>query len=211
MPLKLDSTDTAILRALLEDGRKSYREVAREVNVSTPTVESRIKRLTQAGIIKKFTPVLDTNRVEGEMTALISLKVELPKLDATIATLSALEEVRNVFVTTGESNLVIRVALPSNMALQDFLGSKISSLESTELVSSQIITKTMKDEQGVALTGEIAVSLVCDTCGQEVKGEPFVLNVGGGKRFFCCKSCLSIYKEKYKTGLAAIEARQASG
>ncbi len=210
MPLKLDTTDMAILRALLADGRRSYREVSRQVGVSTPTVESRVKRLTQAGIIKKFTPVLDSNRVEGEMTALISLKVDLPKLDAAVATLSALEEVRNVFVTTGDSNLVIRVALPSNMALQDFLGSKISPLESAKLVSSQIITKTMKDEQGVALIGELAVSLVCDTCGQEVKGEPFILNVGGGKRFFCCKSCLSIYKEKYKAGLASIEAKQAS-
>lgn len=211
MPLKLDNTDTAILRALLADGRRSFREVSRQVGVSTPTVESRIKRLTQAGIIKKFTPILDINRVEGVTTALVSLKVELAKLDSAVSTLSALEEVRNIFITTGDTNLVIRVALPSNTALQDFLGSKISSLESAKLVSSQIITKTMKDEQGVAVTGEIAVSLVCDTCGQEVKGEPFILNVGEGKRFFCCKSCLSIYKEKYKTGLAAIAAKQASG
>lgn len=210
MPLKLDKTDMAILRALLANGRKSFREVAREVNVSTPTVESRIKRLTQAGIIKKFTPVLDTNRVEGEITALISLRVELPKLDSAISSLSALDEVRNVFVTTGDANLVMRVALPTNNALQDFLGSKISSMDGAQLVSSQIITKTMKDEQGIAFTGEIAVSLVCDTCGQEVKGEPFVLNVGEGKRFFCCKSCLSIYKEKYKAGLAAVAAKHTS-
>ncbi len=180
------------------------------MGVSTPTVESRIKRLTQAGIIKKFTPVLDTNRVEGEMTALISLKIELPRLEATTAALSTLEEVRNVFVTTGDANLVIRVALPSNTALQDFLDSKISSMESTKLVSSQIITRTMKDEQGVSLIGDIAVSLICDTCGQEVKGETFTLNVGEGKRFFCCKSCLSLYKEKYKTGLTAIAAKRAS-
>ncbi len=209
MPLKLDTVDMLILRALLADGRKSFREVSREVKVSTPTVESRIRRLTQAGVIRKFTPVLDTNRVEGEMTALISLRVELQKLDSTIGRLSALDEVRNIFVTTGDANLVIRVALPSNTALQEFLGSKIATLESTHLVSSQIITKTMKDEQGLALTGEIAVSLVCDTCGQEVKGEPFALNVGEGKRFFCCKSCLSIYKEKYKTGLAAIAAKHS--
>lgn len=209
MPLKLDTMDKAILRVLLSDGRKSFRQVAREVHVSTPTVESRIRRLTQAGIIKKFTPVLDTNRVEGEITALISLRVDLPKLESTLAALAALEEVRNVFVTTGDANIVIRVALPSNVALQDFLDSRISPLESTKQVSSQIITKTLKDEQGVALAGEIAVSLLCDTCGQEVKGEPFILNVGEGKRFFCCKTCLATYKEKYKTGLAAV-ARRAS-
>ena len=210
MPLKLDTTDTKILRALLQNGRKSFREIAREVNVSTPTVESRIRRLTQTGIIKKFTPVLDTSRMEGTIAALLSLKIDIPKLNLAVSTLSSLEEVRDIFVTTGDTNVVIRVALRSNNDLQNFLGSTISSLKGTKLLSSQIITQTLKDEQGTAFIGEIAVRIDCDTCGQEVKGEPFTLNVGEGKRFFCCKSCLALYKEKYKSRLATIAANQAS-
>ena len=207
MPLELDKTDVAILRALMEDGRRSFREVARSVGVSAPTVESRVRRLLQAGIIRKIAPILDPDKVERGVAGLILLKADLQELESAVKSLAALEEVRNVFVTTGEANLVLRVVASSNEKIQDFLGLQVSRLEGVTLVSSQIITRTYKDEQGIALTGPFSVSLTCDTCGGEVKGRPFVLNVGEGKRFFCCKTCLSSYKDKYGPRIAALSSK----
>ncbi|MEP0824151.1 MAG: AsnC family protein, partial [Nitrososphaera sp.] len=45
MPVQLDDTDVAILKSLMEDGRKSFRAISREIKVSTPTVKSRYERL----------------------------------------------------------------------------------------------------------------------------------------------------------------------
>ncbi|MFL6457435.1 MAG: AsnC family protein [Nitrososphaeraceae archaeon] len=36
-----DKVDLAIINSLMQDGRKSFRQIAREIKVSTPTVESR--------------------------------------------------------------------------------------------------------------------------------------------------------------------------
>ncbi|MEM2905776.1 MAG: AsnC family transcriptional regulator [Candidatus Bathyarchaeia archaeon] len=197
MPLELDNTDLAILRALMEDGRRSFREIAHTVGVSAPTVESRVRRLFQTGIIRKVAPILDPDKVERGVAALVLLKADLQELENLVKSLAALEEVRNVFITTGEANLVVRVVAPSNEKIQDLLVSQISRLRGVTLASIQIITRTYKDEQGVPLTGPLAVSLKCDTCGDEVHGKPFILNVGEGQRFFCCKTCLSTYKQKY--------------
>lgn len=196
MPLRLDETDTSILKALMKDGRLSFRQIAAQVGVTTPTVESRVKRMTESGVIKKIAPILDIDKVEKGAAVLLMLKVELGKVNSTLEKLTPLDEVRNVFLSTGAANVVVRVAVSSNEAIQKFLDEQVAPL-GVDVVSSEVITRTVKDEQGVALYGQMAVALVCDYCGGEISGRPFTLNVGQGKRFFCCKTCLGSYKEKY--------------
>ena len=196
MPLKLDETDTSILKALMKDGRLSFRQIATQVGVTTPTVESRVRKMTESGVIKKIAPVLDIDKVEKGVAVLLMLKVELGKVNSTLEKLTPLDEVRSVFLSTGAANVVVRVATSSNEAFQKFLDERVAPL-GADVVSSEVITRTVKDEQGVALYGEMAVALVCDYCGGEISGKPFTLNVGEGKRFFCCKICFGSYKEKY--------------
>ncbi len=45
MPFQLDGYDVSILKALLKDGRKSFREISRETGITTPTVKARFNRL----------------------------------------------------------------------------------------------------------------------------------------------------------------------
>ena len=54
MPLQLDDYDVSILRSLLEDGRKSFREVSRETGITTPTVKARFARLVNVGFKVSF-------------------------------------------------------------------------------------------------------------------------------------------------------------
>ena len=180
----------------MKDGRLSFRQIANQVGVTTPTVESRVKKMTGSGVIKKIAPILDIDKVEKGVAALLMLKVELAKVNSVLERLAPLDEVRSVFLSTGEANVIVRVAASSNEAFQDFLNQRVASLD-VDVVSSEVITKTVKDEQGVALYGDMAVALVCDYCGGEVSGRPFTLNVGDSKRYFCCKTCLASYKEKY--------------
>lgn len=182
----------------MKDGRLSFRQIAAQVGVTTPTVETRVKKMTESGVIKKIAPILDIDKVEKGVAALLMLKVELSKVNTVLEKLAPLDEVRSVFLSTGQANLILRVATSSNETFQDFLNERIASL-GVDVISSEVITRTVKDEQGVALYGEMAVALVCDYCGGEISGKPFTLNVGEGKRFFCCKTCLSSYKEKYNT------------
>ena len=63
MPVELDNTDIAILKSLMEDGRKSFRAISREIKVSTPTVKSRYERLVNIGLIKAVKPEIDLSKV----------------------------------------------------------------------------------------------------------------------------------------------------
>ena len=59
MPLQLD-----ILKSLLKDDRKSFREILRETGITTPTVKARFTTLVNVGLIKSVSPIIDFNIIE---------------------------------------------------------------------------------------------------------------------------------------------------
>ena len=74
MDTKLDNIDIAIVKSLMQDGRKSFRQIAREIRVSTPTVEARFSRMRGVGIIKNIQPIFDVEKIDSQMSALIFIK-----------------------------------------------------------------------------------------------------------------------------------------
>jgi DNA-binding Lrp family transcriptional regulator len=67
MPLSLDRIDVSILKSILEDGRKSFRQISRDTGITTPTVKARYERLVNVGFIKGVLPVFDFEKVESAM------------------------------------------------------------------------------------------------------------------------------------------------
>jgi len=65
MPVSLDEIDVSILKSILEDGRKSFRQISRETGISTPTVKARYERLVNIGFIKGVLPVFDFEKIES--------------------------------------------------------------------------------------------------------------------------------------------------
>jgi DNA-binding Lrp family transcriptional regulator len=64
LPVDLDDIDVAILKSLMEYGRKSFRAISRQIKVSTPTVKSRSERLVNIGLIKSVKPEIDLSKVD---------------------------------------------------------------------------------------------------------------------------------------------------
>jgi len=64
MPFSLTDADVAILKGLLKNGRKSFRQISRETGISTPTVKARFDRLVNIGFIKSVSPILDFKKVD---------------------------------------------------------------------------------------------------------------------------------------------------
>jgi DNA-binding Lrp family transcriptional regulator len=66
MPLQLDGYDVSILKSVLNDDRKSFREISHETGITTPTVKARFTRLVNVGFIKSVSPVLNFDIIENE-------------------------------------------------------------------------------------------------------------------------------------------------
>jgi DNA-binding Lrp family transcriptional regulator len=79
LPVQLDDTDVAIVKSLMEDGRKSFRAISREIKVSTPTVKARYERLVNMGLIKSVKPEIDLSKVDKGIKNEFGATLELIK------------------------------------------------------------------------------------------------------------------------------------
>jgi DNA-binding Lrp family transcriptional regulator len=71
LPFQPDDIDIAIIRSLIKDGRKSFRQISREIKVSTPTVQARYERLVNVGLIKSVSPIIDNEMLEEKTQKLL--------------------------------------------------------------------------------------------------------------------------------------------
>lgn len=206
MSTRIDDTDYLILKSLFEDGRKSLREIARLASISTPTVEKRLRRMINNGVIKKITPILDPNKISDSITAVISLRGPQFRLEQIGEKLSKLEEVRNVWFTLGDSNMIVRLNVANPDDLQHLITENIGNVENVSVTASNIITRTLKDEQTVVLKPGLGLRLKCDYCGGEIKADAHILKIADRERYLCCRGCLASYKQKYKEKIKALQA-----
>jgi Lrp/AsnC family leucine-responsive transcriptional regulator len=65
MPFELDDIDISIINSILEDGRKSFRQISRDTGITTPTVKARYERLVNVGFIKGVLPIFDFEKIES--------------------------------------------------------------------------------------------------------------------------------------------------
>ena len=69
----MDEIDEKILEKLNENARKSYREIARELNISLTTVANRIKRMEDEKIIERYIPLINQEKIGYDLTAVINV------------------------------------------------------------------------------------------------------------------------------------------
>lgn len=116
----LDKFDKKILSLLDENGRASYAEIGRKIGLSASWVRERMQRLTDEGVIKKFTIDVDQSFLGNNLEAFVLIKLFTGKLKPFIAAVNNFEGVIKSYRITGDQNVLMKVALKDHKHLQDF-------------------------------------------------------------------------------------------
>lgn len=116
-----DALDVALLRALHEHPRIGDLELSRTVKVARATVQGRLRRMDENGVIRDWAPSLDVAAAGFPVQAFVTLEIAQGALDEVTADLVAIPEVLEAHVTTGSYDVVCRVACASHAQLQDVL------------------------------------------------------------------------------------------
>ena len=133
--MKLDKVDVKILKILQNDGRASFRDIAKKVGVTTPTVSSKVSMYEQMGIIKGFGVLLDAEAL-GEISILLSIKSKPSDAPKIGDKLKVLEEVREVYLVGG-SWVHAKVTLTDTSHLNQFISNSSSQTSSPPLTIHQ--------------------------------------------------------------------------
>jgi DNA-binding Lrp family transcriptional regulator len=115
----MDALDHKILSLLVEDGRRTYDDIARRVSLSAPSVKRRIDRLREQGALEGFTAVVDHGAIGWNTEALVELFYRPgTTLDEVAETLRDHAEVVEAWSVTGDADAIARVRTEDNTALE---------------------------------------------------------------------------------------------
>jgi len=115
----MDTTDRQILALLLEDGRRTYDDLAGHVSLSAPAVKRRVDKLRARGALQGFTAVVDYAALGNQTEALIELFFAPgTPLDEVARTLRDYPEVVEAWSVTGEADAIVRVRTQDNADLE---------------------------------------------------------------------------------------------
>ncbi len=118
----MENADRAIVRALLDDGRTSYTDLAKAAGLSVSAVHQRVRRLEQRGVLRGYAARVDPAALGLPLTAFISITPTDPAApdDAPqrLAHLTAIEACHSV---AGEESYILKVRVASPDELETLL------------------------------------------------------------------------------------------
>lgn len=124
MPKPLDAIDRKILATLVADGRISNNQLAEAVGLSSAPCWQRMRRLEKEGYIEAYAAILNQEMLGLAETVLVD--VELDRHDDKIVdgfgrSMAAMPEVLEVYLTTGEYDYFVKVAVDGTRGYEEFL------------------------------------------------------------------------------------------
>lgn len=105
--MALDDLDRRILKELLNNSNRSYRQLAVDLNIAPGTVLNRIKEMEKQGIIEGYSVIIDHKKLASKITAIIELTTSGGKLEEMERKISRLANIYGVYNTTGSPDAVI--------------------------------------------------------------------------------------------------------
>jgi len=141
----LDEIDRKLLRELLTDSKRSYRELARSIGVSTATVINHIKRLESAGVLTDYTVRLDGERLGYELTVITEITVSKGKLLEVEEEVAKIPNVCAVYDVTGLTDAMVIAKFKSRRNLSDFT-KKLLAMPYVERTNTHVVLTTMKED-----------------------------------------------------------------
>ncbi|MGL4310047.1 MAG: Lrp/AsnC family transcriptional regulator [Paracoccaceae bacterium] len=148
MTARLDEMDRKILAELQEDASQSLDEIARKVNSSKTPVWNRIRRMREAGVLKRQTVILDPDALGLEACFFVLIRTsehEAGWQKKFLAALRARPEVLEAHRLAGEIDYILKVRVANARAYDTFYQALISEVRIynvTALLSMEEIKST---------------------------------------------------------------------
>ena len=138
--MDIDKINLAIIKHL-RSGRKSYKKIAEELNVSENTVRARVHKLIESGILE-ITGLVDPEAISGHRIVMVGVKLKTMDLVRKGEEFSKLKGVISVSVVTGRFDLIMIVLLKAGFGLLEFYTEEVSKLKDVQSVETFVVYKS---------------------------------------------------------------------
>jgi len=135
--VELDEIDYKILETLRRDARTPFTEVGRDLGISDATVHVRVNKMMDAGIIKRYTIVVDEEALGRKVHGFVLINVNPGSLEEAANQLVQNERVSAVYEIHGPNDLIVKVEVGTLDEMRDLV---LKVREIPNVTTSELIT-----------------------------------------------------------------------
>lgn len=149
--MKIDHIDKKILELLTKNGRMSYSDIGKELDLSRVSVRERVNQLIKNDVIEKFSVVINSEKMGKNVSAFFEVDCEPAYLVEVAQKLADNPCVSSCYQMTGPSTLHMHVLVDDFEALEKFINNELYALEGITRVESHILLRRFKSRSGMKL------------------------------------------------------------
>lgn len=150
MTLELDDTDRQILNRLQDDARRSFKDIAKEVNVSEATVFVRVRKLLKNDVIKSFKAIVDPKLVGKGTLAFVMLRVNPNVYTKVLPILMKMDDIYEIYDVTGAYYAILKIRTKSTEELAAIID-KIGMIEGITGTETAVVLRSIKEELSIKI------------------------------------------------------------
>ncbi|MCB1787913.1 MAG: winged helix-turn-helix transcriptional regulator [Gammaproteobacteria bacterium] len=148
---KLDRIDRRILRALQEDGRISYVDLAEKVGLSTSPCLERVRRLERDGVIRGYAALLDPSQLDAGL--LVFVEISLSYTSGTVfedfrRAVGRWREILECHLVSGDFDYLLKIRIADITSYRQLLGEILHTLpgvrDSRTLVTMETVQESTR-------------------------------------------------------------------
>ncbi len=150
----LDLADIRLLSAMQRDGRMSNQNLAEAAGMSSSACWRRVRALEAAGVIEKYTAVLNPEACGLDFHAIlhVGLARHDPELvNSFVDAVTYRSEVVECFATTGDADYHLRVCCRNKDAYNRFMETFLFRIPGVSTVRTNLILREVKQNQALPL------------------------------------------------------------
>ena len=147
--ITLDDIDIKILKIINDDVRISYRQISRDLDVSVGTIHNRIDKMVKVGVIKKFSPIIDHEKLGFVLTTIIGVRVKGGNLKNWEEKTLFNKNIVGIYDVTGEYDAFLIAKLRNTNELNQFIKELLKD-PIIERTYTQTVLDVIKEDMGSA-------------------------------------------------------------
>ncbi len=154
--MTIDELDARLIALLRAEPRIGLVEVARRLEVARGTVQARLAKLQDRGVIRGHGPEVDPARLGYPVLAFVFLQIAQGRLKEAVAVLGTTPEVLEATATSGPSDLLCRIVARDTEHLQEIVNRLLSNNAIRRSTSYIALSQPIPYRTGPLLTKAVA-------------------------------------------------------
>ncbi|CAN1210318.1 Lrp/AsnC family transcriptional regulator [Tumidithrix helvetica PCC 7403] len=155
---QLDDRDRLLLQLLQENSRTSNAELARQLNLTPPGLQKRLKKLEDSGCIDGYVTLVNREALGLDLLCFtqVTLSHNQPECVGQFCErMQGLPEVLECHHLTGEFDYLLKVVVPDHQELERFLNEEITLIPGVDKVRTNIVLNQIKASTSLPLDTEL--------------------------------------------------------